>query len=107
MSFSKVIRILYLSLYGGVVLFLLLWVVTAFPSKWAEFQKDEARRKELSEEIRQLKKEESMLRRNQDRFWVDKYFVQKLAHETGYAHEGEIIFEFADATNRVPEGGWR
>ncbi len=88
-----------LSLYGGVVILLVLWVATAFPPKLAEFQKDDGRRNELQEEIRQLKKEESTLSRNQDRFFTDKYFVQKLAHETGYAHEEEIIFQFSVPQN--------
>ena len=97
--FSKAMRIIYLSLYAACYALLALWVVTAFPAKWAEFWENEARKKELSEEVRQLKKEANALQRNQDRFFTDKYFVQKLAHETGYAHEGEIIFQFSVPQN--------
>ncbi len=97
--FSKAMRIIYLSLYAACYALLALWVVTAFPAKWAEFWENEARKKELSEEVRQLKKEESMLSCNQERFLTDKYFVQKLAHETGYAHEEEIIFQFSVSQN--------
>jgi len=97
--YSKTTRVISLSLYGGVVLLLVLWVVTAFPAKWTEFRKDEARRKELSEDVRQLKAGANELRRNQERFLTDRYFVQKLAHDIGYAHKEETIFHFDEPTS--------
>ena len=45
-------------------------------------------------EIQEAESDAKALRRNQERFFSDKYFVQKLAHETGYAHEEEIVFQF-------------
>ncbi len=96
-------RVAYLSFCGCCAVLLALWVAIAFPPKLAEFRKNEVRRDELDREHRRFKKEANALRRNQDRFFSDKFFVQKVAHETGYAHEGEMIFEFA--MERIEEDG--
>lgn len=97
MKFPKPIRTLYLALNLCVILLEILWVVTAFPKKWGEFEENKKRSNELSEEIRELESQEKAFRWNRDRFEADKYFVQKLAHEIGYAHEEEVIFQFSDA----------
>jgi cell division protein FtsB len=36
------------------------------------------------------------LQTNQQKFSTDKNFVQKIGHETGYAHEGETIYQFEE-----------
>ena len=54
MKFPKPIRIFYLALNLCVVLLEILWVVTAFTPKWAEFKTNEKRCKELGEEVREL-----------------------------------------------------
>ena len=99
----KAARVAYLSFCGCCAVLLALWVAIAFPPKLAEFQKNEVRRDELEKENRRFKTEANALRRNQDRFLSDKWFVQKVAHETGYAHEGEIIFEFVE--EQIEEDG--
>ncbi len=101
---SKCFRTFYLILCLCVFLLLLLWVVTAFPPKWAEFKKNEKRRDALRCDVFDVKAEARTLRHNQERFLSDKYFVQKLAHEIGYAHEEEVIFQFNDQMEEAYHG---
>jgi len=65
---------------------------------------NEKRRAELRLEIQEAESDAKALCRNQERFFSDKYFVQKLAHETGYAHEEEMIFQFNDRSGDDCEG---
>jgi len=78
-------------------------VFFAFLPKIDQFNTYQARKAELDEDIRihdELVKE---LRLKQERFGSDKYFVQQIAHEIGFAHEGETIYQFNDkATSNPP-----
>ncbi len=75
-----------------------------FP-KITQFQNYQKTNAALKEDIRIKKEKIKDLRRKQERFQRDKYFVQQLAHEIGYAHAGETIYQFteADISNRTQE----
>lgn len=72
----------------------LIGVVFAFLPKVNQYKSYQNTRQALEEDIRQRKEAINELRIKQERFGTDKYFVQQIAHETGYAHEGETIYQF-------------
>jgi cell division protein FtsB len=69
-------------------------VIFAFLPKVNQFRSYQATKAELEEDIRAKEEAIKDLRLKQERFASDKYFVQQIAHETGYAHEGETIYQF-------------
>jgi uncharacterized membrane protein len=79
----------------------LIGIVFAFFPKVSRFRSYQQTKASLEEDIRVKEEAIKELRRNQERFSTDKYFVQQMAHEIGYAHEGETIYQFNDqsATN--------
>ncbi len=103
MKIETYTRVAYRSILLGCALFVCLQISIPFPAKWAEFKETERRRNELQAEIFETEVEARVLRRKGERFVTDKYFVQKLAHEIGYAHEEEVIFQFNEpvGTNEV------
>jgi uncharacterized membrane protein len=74
----------------------LVGVVFAFLPKVSQFSSYQKTKNELDKDIRNKEEAIKELRLKQERFGSDKYFVQKIAHETGYAHEGEMIYQFND-----------
>jgi len=79
----------------------LIGVVFAFFPKATRFRSYQETKTALEEDIRANEEVIKALRRKQERFTTDKHFVQQMAHEIGYAHEGETIYQFNDqsATN--------
>lgn len=77
-------------------------VVFAFLPKVNQFRNYQSTKKALEEDIRTRKESINELRIKQERFGTDKYFVQQIAHETGYAHEGEIIYQFNEKAGSNP-----
>lgn len=69
-------------------------VVFAFLPKVTRFRSYQQTKAGLESDIRSAEEAVKELRRKQERFATDKYFVQQMAHEIGYAHEGETIFQF-------------
>jgi uncharacterized protein YneF (UPF0154 family) len=76
------------------ILLALVGVVFAFFPKVAQFRSYQQTKAGLEENIRIREESIKELRLKQGRFNTDKYFVQQLAHEIGYAHEGETIYQF-------------
>lgn len=80
-------------------------VVFAFFPKVTQFRSYQQTRDALKADIRA--KEESIkdLRHKQEQFSTDKFFVQQMAHEIGYAHKSETVFQFNEenGSNRPPE----
>jgi len=72
----------------------LIGVVFAFFPKVNRFRSYQETRTDLEEDIRTKEEVIKELRRKQERFSTDKHFVQQMAHEIGYAHEGETIYQF-------------
>lgn len=78
----------------AVIVLALVGMGFAFAPKWKQFNDYQETKIELEKEIRVEEKRIQDLRLNQERFATDKYFVQKIAHEIGFAHEGETIYQF-------------
>ena len=84
----------------AVVLLALIGVAFAFLPKIDQFQDYQDTKTGLEADIRAAEARIKELRLNQQKFSTDKHFVQKLAHEKGFAHEGETIYQFEEpATN--------
>jgi len=82
-------------------------VVFAFLPKMTQFRSYQETKNSLETDIRAKEESIKELRLKQERFGSDKYFVQQIAHETGYAHEGETIYQFNEkaVSNQPPANG--
>lgn len=80
-------------------------VFLAFFPKIAQHRRYQESKELLEADIRQKEDEIQLLRLNQNRLLTDRYFVQQLAHEIGYAHKDEVIFEFVDAPAQTNMAG--
>lgn len=101
---------LYRYVSAAIVLLALVGVMFAFLPKIRQFQGYQDTKTGLETEIRAEEARIRELRRNQQKFTTDKKFIQKLAHEKGFAHEGETIYQLDEpATNsetgqtRIPD----
>ena len=84
----------------AVVLMVLVGLAFAFLPKINQFQSYQDTKTGLETDIRAEEARIQELRLNQQKFSTDKHFVQKLAHEKGFAHDGETIYQFEEpATN--------
>lgn len=84
------------------ILLALFGVSLAFLPKVGQFRSYQETKSKLEADIRAEEERIKELRLKQERFSTDKYFVQQIAHEIGFAHENEVIFQFNDQpdTNR-------
>lgn len=94
----------YWSLVNRVVLGVLFAVVIvgialAFIPKVRQFNTYQEKSQTLQREIDQTLLAEQSLKEQQRRFTTDRDFVERIAHEVGYAHPDETIFHFPN----VPE----
>ena len=94
----------YWNLINRVVLGVLLGVVVvgialAFIPKVRQFNTYQEKSQTLQREIDQTLLAEQTLKEQQRRFTTDPDFVERIAHEVGYAHPDETIFHFPN----VPE----
>jgi len=87
----------YLTLAG--VLLVLIGAAIAFLPKIQQFQSYQDTKSSLAADIRAEEARIQLYRMNQEKFSTDKHFVQKIAHEIGFAHEGETIYQFDEAVN--------
>ena len=81
------------------VLLGVLFVVAVICVFWPQFrqQKEYQRREaELQEEVRLEQEIIQHLKRQQERFQNDPWFVEHVAHELGMAKPNETIFKFVD-----------
>ncbi len=99
MSPQKQWNIIYRYAALSAILLALIGVVFAFLPKVSQFKDYQETKVNLESEIRAEEERIKELRLNQEKFSTDKHFVQKIAHETGFAHEGEVIFQFNDAAD--------
>ena len=105
MSPQKYWNIIYRYAALAAILLALIGVAFAFLPKATQFKDYRETKTDLEAKIRAEEEHIKELRLNQQKFSTDKYFVQKIAHEIGFAHEGEVIFQFNDnpATNASKE----
>ena len=98
MSPQKQWNIIYRYAALAVILLALIGVVFAFLPKVTQFKNYQETKTNLEAEIRAEEERIKDLRLKQEKFSTDKHFVQKIAHEIGFAHEGEVIFQFNDSS---------
>ena len=73
-------------------------VVLAFTPKVKQLQSYQATHDSLQQRIDETVAYELELKEKQRRFFSDPEFVEKVAHEVGYARANETIFHFPDET---------
>lgn len=73
-------------------------VVLAFTPKVKQLQEYQTTHDNLQQRINATLSSEQDLKENQRRFRTDPDFVQKVAHEVGYARTNEFIFHFPEET---------
>ena len=71
-------------------------VVLAFTPKVRQLQAYQATYDSLQHRIEQTMSEEIELKEKQRRFLSDPAFVERVAHEVGYAKQTETIFHFPE-----------
>lgn len=87
----------------SVVVLMLIGVGIAFLPKIKQHRQYQDTREKLQAEIRVEEQRIQELRLNQEKFNTDKQFVQKIAHEIGFAHEGETIYQFDEQSSTNDE----
>ena len=107
MSPQKHWNVFYRYVIGAAVLLALIGGGFAFLPKWGQFRSYQETKSNLKDDIRAEEERIKELRLKQERFSTDKYFVQKIAHETGFAHENEVIFQFNDSSDTNHSKGKR
>ena len=96
MNPPKYLKPFYRFLLLSIVVLAAIGAAFAFLPKVNQFREYQETRSSLEEKIRTENTRCNERRLNQQKFSTDKHFVQKLAHEKGFAHEGETIYQFAN-----------
>ena len=73
-----------------------------FVPKVRQSHEYQATRDELQTKIDEVCAAEKQLKTKQQQFKTDPVFVEKVAHEVGYAHKDEMIFHFPE-TNQTAQ----
>ena len=68
----------------------------AFVPKLRQMKDYKGTNNALEQEIDSVEAQTKALQEKQNRFKTDRIFVEKIAHEVGYAHTNEIIYHFPD-----------
>ncbi len=89
----------------AVIVMALIGIAFAFFPKVTQFRSYQEVKEDLDRDISAKEEAIKELRHDQERFSTDKYFVQQIAHEIGFAHEGETIYQFneSDSSNLTEE----
>lgn len=103
MSPQKYWNVVYRYVVIAVIGLALTGVIFAFMPKVAQFRDYQKTKGALEADIRAKEESIKELRLKQERFGSDKYFVQQIAHERGFAHAGETIYQFNEkAVSNAP-----
>lgn len=94
MSPQKYLNTVYRYVVIAIIGLALIGVIFAFLPKVAQYQEYQTTKSALEADIRTNEETIKELRLNQERFGSDKYFVQQIAHERGFAHADETIYQF-------------
>jgi|TARA_X000000950_G_scaffold265644_1_gene340140 cell division protein FtsB len=81
---------------GVLILVAIIGISLAFIPKVNQLNTYQQRSEELQREIDKTTAAEQQLKENQRRFATDPDFVERIAHEVGYAHPEETIFHFPE-----------
>lgn len=95
-SYWNLIHRVVLAILIGIVI---VGIALAFIPKVNQLHTYEERSRALQRDIDQTIQEEQRLKEYQHRFSTDPTFVERIAHEVGYAHEDETIFYFPEETD--------
>ncbi len=76
----------------------LVGVVLAFGPKVRQMQAYQTTRDTLQERIDETVAAEKELKNKQQRFLTDPVYVERVAHEVGYARKDETIYHFPEET---------
>lgn len=98
MSPQKYWNVVYRYVVIAVIGLALIGFIFAFLPKVAQFRDYQDTKKALEADIQTQEESIKELRLKQERFGSDKYFVQQIAHERGFAHEDETIYQFNEKT---------
>jgi len=82
-----------------IALFALVGLLMAFVPKVRQKNEYQRTRNELQRHIDATVAREKRLQQKQQRFLSDSEFVERIAHEVGYAHPNEIIYRFPEEEN--------
>ena len=82
----------------AVVVMAAVGIVLAFTPKVKQMQTYQVTRDTLQQRIEITVAAEKDLKDKQQRFQTDSSYVEKVAHEVGYAGKGEMIFHFPEET---------
>jgi len=81
------------AIIGGVAAF---FIVFAFGSKVKQLHAYQDRYDALQHRIEITEAQTKKIKRDHQQFLTDPVFVERIAHQVGYAKKDEIIFEFPD-----------
>jgi hypothetical protein len=83
---------------SGIVVMALLGVVLAFGPKVKQMRAYQTTRDTFQRQIDETVAAEKELKNKQQRFLADPTYVERVAHEVGYARKDETIYQFLDET---------
>ena len=83
---------------GAVALMAIIGVFLAFSPKVKQLKAYQETHDTLQQRVDETVAYEQELKENQRRFFSDPDFVEKVAHEVGYARSSETIFHFPEET---------
>jgi cell division protein FtsB len=102
MSIDNYLNIVRRFIIGAVVLLALIGIGFAFLPKVSQFREYQQTKETLEARLRAAEEEIKELKLKQEKFATDKYYVQQIAHDIGYAHDDETIFQFNDQLSTNP-----
>jgi len=82
----------------AVAVMALVGIVLAFTPKVKQMQAYQETRDTLQQRIEVAITDEKELREKQQRFRTDPAYVERVAHEVGYARKDEMIYHFPEET---------
>ena len=74
----------------------LILVIYLFSPKFKQYKKYEQTAQKLTEDVANLQEQISAIQKNRRNFVQDKNYARRIAHEHGFAEEGEVIYRFLD-----------
>ena len=85
-----------------ILIMVIIGIGLAFTPKVKQMHLYQQTRDRLQQRIDETVAAEKKSKNKQQRFLTDSAYVEKVAHEVGYAHKDELIFHFPD-TNEADE----
>lgn len=74
----------------------LILVIYLFSPKWQQYQTYQNTAKQLETDVEALQEQITEIQKKRRSFEQDKDYARRVAHEHGFAEEGEVIYRFLD-----------